>query len=279
MSTCCLRCAVLDSSGSGYASVLCDLFGSTADTVHVSVFGGFWLHFHAFPCEGGPRILRSILGQTRIFYEPSYSAVTGSVSLPREVYRKLWIYWEMTSGIFSITGMLRSTVVARQSTEPLWPSYPAGTCLVLYAEECTKVRIFCEFTSRVVSACSAYWLDSGYMYGVSLRVLRSHLALGTRTLFLQPLVPSRRLKSARRGFFWKIIPDMFPFSALFGSTADTCLRQCASLWASLFGNRDRYAQCKLCLQFFCGRWWLRNSWFDSGYMCCVSWGLHVPFSL
>ena len=45
-----------------------------------------------------------------------------------------------------------------------------------------------------------------------------------------------------------IISEMFPFSALFGSTVDTCLRQCASWWASVFGNRHRYAQCKLCLQ-------------------------------
>ena len=37
---------------------------------------------------------------------------------------------------------------------------------------------------------------------------------------------------------------------LFGSTVDAHLRQCTSLWASLFANRDRYAQCKLCLQFF-----------------------------
>ena len=36
---------------------------------------------------------------------------------------------------------------------------------------------------------------------------------------------------------------MFPYSALFGTTVDTC---CVSL-RSLFGNRDRYAQCKLCL--------------------------------
>ena len=36
---------------------------------------------------------------------------------------------------------------------------------------------------------------------------------------------------------------MFPYSALFGSTVGTC-------WASLFGNRDRYAQCKLCSKFF-----------------------------
>ena len=27
------------------------------------------------------------------------------------------------------------------------------------------------------------------------------------------------------------------------------------------------------------RWWLRSTWFDSGYMNGVSWGLHVPFSL
>ena len=37
-------------SGSGYASVLCALLGSTADTVHVSVFGGFWYNFTYFLC-------------------------------------------------------------------------------------------------------------------------------------------------------------------------------------------------------------------------------------
>ena len=114
VSTCCLlRRTFLDSSFSGYASVLCALLGLTADTVHVSFFGGFWLLFRTFPCEGGLRILRSILGRHGFSMSPSYSAVTGSVSLPREVYRKLWIYWEMTSGIFSVTGMLRSSVVAR----------------------------------------------------------------------------------------------------------------------------------------------------------------------
>ena len=52
------------------------------------------------------------------------------------------------------------------------PSYLAVTCSVLYvADECTKMRIFWEFTSRVVSVFSAYLLDSGHMYGVSLRVL------------------------------------------------------------------------------------------------------------
>ena len=57
-----------------------------ADTVHVSVFGGFCLPLHTFSCEGGPRILRSILGRTHGFLMClSNSAVTGSVSLPCEV--------------------------------------------------------------------------------------------------------------------------------------------------------------------------------------------------
>ena len=34
---------------------------TTAETVHVSVFGGFWLLFHTYPCQGGRRILRDRL--------------------------------------------------------------------------------------------------------------------------------------------------------------------------------------------------------------------------
>ena len=48
----------------------------------------------------------------------------------------------------------------------------AATCSVLYvALERAMMRIFWEMTSRVISAFSAYWLDSGYMYGVSSPVL------------------------------------------------------------------------------------------------------------
>ena len=43
--------------------MLCALLGLTVDTAHASVFGGFWLPFHTLPCDGGPRILRSILGE------------------------------------------------------------------------------------------------------------------------------------------------------------------------------------------------------------------------
>ena len=53
-------------SGSGCFSIV-RLAGSTVDTEHLSVVVGFWLLFHTFPCEGGPRILRSILGQIKFF--------------------------------------------------------------------------------------------------------------------------------------------------------------------------------------------------------------------
>ena len=60
-----------------------------------------------------------------------------------EQYRKLWIYWEMASGIFRIRGMLRSTVdfsFMRQSTEP---SLMAATCSVLYV---ALERLKCGFS-------------------------------------------------------------------------------------------------------------------------------------
>ena len=53
-------------SGSGCFRVV-RIAGSTVDTKHVSVVGGFWLLFRTFPCEGEPRILTSILGQNLAF--------------------------------------------------------------------------------------------------------------------------------------------------------------------------------------------------------------------
>ena len=152
-----------------------------------TVFRCFWLLFHTFSCEGGPRILRLILRQTHGFsLSPSYSAVTCSVSWPWKVFRKLWIYWEMTSGIFRFPGMLRSTVLTllRQSTEL--------ACMLLRSART------CGF-----SKFSAYWLDSGHIYGVSLRVC-SHMA--RRHYFYSPLYlasscfDSSPEKSTRRGF-------------------------------------------------------------------------------
>ena len=114
-----------------------------------------WWLFHTCSCEGVPRILRLILGRSHGFsMRPSYSAVTVPVST--------WIFWEMTSGIVRLTGMLRSTVdcsFLRQSPEP---SLMAATCPVPYvADDCAKMRNFWVMTSRVISAFSAYWLDSG----------------------------------------------------------------------------------------------------------------------
>ena len=60
--------------------------------------------FPGFVREGGPLILRPRFGQFLEFSaSPSFLAVTGSVSLPPKMYRKLWIYFETTSGNFSIS--------------------------------------------------------------------------------------------------------------------------------------------------------------------------------
>ena len=106
----------------------------------------------------------------------------------------------MTSGIFRISGMLRSMVdfsFMRQSTEP---SLTAATCSVLYvALERLKMQIFWEMTSRVISAFSAYLLDSGYVYGVSLRVLGSS--------FLRSSLPSpmsMRPRSSLSTVIWPV---------------------------------------------------------------------------
>ena len=162
-------------------SVLC-AFGLAADTVHVSVFCGLWL-FHTFPCEGGPRILRSILGQTHGFSSsPSYSAVTGSVRI-----------------------FVLSVCFVRQWLHALASVYGAVTCSSLYvAEECRNAGFFWEFTSGVVSAFSAYWLDE-FLF-----------ALGSRTLFLRPSYLASTYSSScwstRYGIFWEI-PETFPYSS------------------------------------------------------------------
>ena len=124
------------------------LLGSTADTVHVSVWWRL-VSFHTYPCEGVRRIQRAILGQTYRFSTSSLLWKSLVRCLPREGYRKLWIYREMTSGMLRFTGMLRSW-------QPLvW---------------CYDNARFSGRISRVISAFSPCWLYSGYIYGVSRRV-------------------------------------------------------------------------------------------------------------
>ena len=60
----------------------------------------FWLLFHTFrvKVDSDPEVdSRTVFG---VSTNPSYAAVTVPVSVPRELYRILWIYWEMTSGFF-----------------------------------------------------------------------------------------------------------------------------------------------------------------------------------
>ena len=75
------------------------------------------------------------------------------------------------------------------STAPcIYGSQLFGTCL---PEECVR-RFFWETTSGMVSVCSAFWVDSGYMFCVSSRRLHgdfSYFLRGGGTL--DPLVDSR----------------------------------------------------------------------------------------
>ena len=110
--------------------------------------------FHTFQCEGGPRILRSFHIQTSVFLRAPRTRQSLVLCLAVEEYRKLWIYWEMTSGIFRFSGMLRSTV---------------------------------DFSFMRQSAIRHSWLDSGYTYWRQSSVPFLLLfARGNWTLFLGP---------------------------------------------------------------------------------------------
>ena len=104
--------------------------------------------------------------------------------------------WEITSGkCFVFSAMLGPTVdaifaaVHEAFAAPRTCQSLVRRCMLLTSAR--KCGFFWEFTSGVVSACSACWLDSGYMYDVSSRVFL--FALGTRTLFLRLLVSGSHL--------------------------------------------------------------------------------------
>ena len=63
----------------------------------------------------------------------------------------------------------------------------AATCSVLYV---ALERIFWEMTSRVISAFSAYLLDSGYMYGVSFWVFHVFSTWRCSRVVLSPFIPA-----------------------------------------------------------------------------------------
>ena len=149
-----------DASG----SVLYALLGLTADTVHASVAGAFGYNFTHFRVEENLGSSGRFLTVFGVSTSPSCSAVSCS----GRVQETLDLLWDDFRN-FPYYRYARSTVdfsFMRQSTEPSL----MATCSVLYvALESLKMRIFWELTFRVISAFSAYLLDSGYMYGVSLR--------------------------------------------------------------------------------------------------------------
>ena len=135
--------------GSGCFSVV-RIAGSTVDTVHSFVVGGFWMLFHTLQCEGGHRILRLILGQIKSmpvaipqvqFLVKVFCPLLSCLMLLVRQCRKLWIFrscrsryfydplylavtcsafacgvqdyglfWKMTSGRFLFSILLGSTV-------------------------------------------------------------------------------------------------------------------------------------------------------------------------
>ena len=106
MSSCCLRRTVWDSSGSVLSALLC----STAETVHVSVAGAFGCYFTH--CEGGPRILRSTLGQNLAFLRAPCFRQSLVRCLGRGRCTGNFGFTGTTTRIFPFPGMLSSTVVA-----------------------------------------------------------------------------------------------------------------------------------------------------------------------
>ena len=86
------------------------------------------------------------------------SAVTSTALSP---WHRDWIFSEMTSMMSLYSAQCAAVYGASCS-----PSHLAVTCSVLYVAEvrARKCGIFWEFTSGAVSAFSACWLDSGYMY-------------------------------------------------------------------------------------------------------------------
>ena len=112
--------------------------------------------FHTCPCEGGPRILKLILGQNLVFLRaPSYSAVHLFCVLAVE-------------GVQETLDLLGDDL--RNFPCYQYASFDSELLVhpSVYGAPVRGSHLFWEMTSLVISAFSAYLLDNGYMYGVSL---------------------------------------------------------------------------------------------------------------
>ena len=90
-----------------------------------------------------------------------------------EEYMENWVFWEMTSYV-SVFGSLVPQFLC-QSTEAWFSTSPCiwqsiVRCSV-FAFEVQDYGFFGEMTSGMVSAFSAFWVDSGYLFCVSSRRL------------------------------------------------------------------------------------------------------------
>ena len=174
----------------------------------MSVFGGFWLLFHTYPCEGGTRILGPIVGQTHgCSTSLSYSAVTGSVSLPREVQETLDLLGDDFRNFPSfLYASFDSGCVSPRSLRPLvHGSHLFGAvCYRGVHENADFLRDDIPDYFRIQRLLARQW----YVYGVSL------LGYGISRFFYVSV-------NSYRGVFWEILPEVFPYTALFGSKVDT----------------------------------------------------------
>ena len=150
----CLRVArdVRFGLGSGCFSIV-RIARSTVDTVHSSVVGGFWLLFHTSQCEGGPRILRSILGHTK-----SMPVAIPQVQFLVKVIRPL------LSCVVPLVKQRRKLDFPQLPFAVFLRPFVSGRHLFGVRLWSTRLWTFLEDDFRKVSVFITAWFDSGYMF-------------------------------------------------------------------------------------------------------------------
>ena len=132
-------------------------------------------------------------------------------------------------------------------------------CSLRCRQACRQVRLYCllvVLASRGAPDVFRHLRGILLVMGATTTVQLSDIMIWVRIVILVVLVMC---------FFWAMTSRFIPRSALFGSTVDTWL---ASVYEyktmefslSLCGNRDRYAQCKLC----------RFGWYVSARWCATT---------
>ena len=132
----------------------------------------------------------------------------------------------MTSGIFHINGMLRSTVVARSCVSLRSFAVPCFGSHLFGAVCCSGALENADFLGddipvyfRMQRLFARQWIHVWRQFLVSVRTWHADIIFGSgRLLFLG-------LKSTWFGISWEILPETFPYPAVSGLTVDTWLRQ------------------------------------------------------